>query len=232
MISFNIHEIAINPISTNFFASQGFENLVTVITSIVTFVAVFIAIKTYLSDVKQKKITNTQDFIHNFLDGDWVSQEDKGNWNTFFNERLERNACGLFSLTGKYYSESDEYSQLKTPADIAEIFSEGLNSHFGNSISSIMNILEYIAKKVNNDELDLGLINIRLLRFYQLADFYNEILQKDGQEYNFGNSYPEITKLYKRLGNLYKNNEPLGVYCTFQLEQRFQPPRRAQYPHR
>ena len=47
----------------------------------ITTVALFIAIKTYQADVKQKRLKNTIEYIHLFLEGNWISQQDKKLWN-------------------------------------------------------------------------------------------------------------------------------------------------------
>lgn len=189
--------------------SQFFANLILLIT-------VLVAIQTYRSDVKQKKLTNTLEFINSFLEGNWVNQRDRQAWNDFFTSRLVRNSCGAFSLTGEFYSSLDKYNRPEKPCNVIEIFSEGENHHFGCAIMNILNLLEFIASKVNAGELDYDLVKMRLLRFYQLADFYNDILQNSiitTQIY-----FSEINKLFQRLSKTFGKNEPFAECCLFTID--------------
>ena len=188
--------------------------------NIILLISAIIAIRTYKEDIKQKKLLNTLNFISCFLEGNWISDEDKNNWNVFFEEMLVRNNCGKFSLTGKYitlvnvekeFSSEEELIQ----EDIINIFSEGRDEEYGRSIINILNLLEFIAQKVNNKELDYNLIKIRLLRFYQLANYYNDILSNSEDENKA--FYPEIKKLFKKLSKDFSKKEPFGEYCIFPI---------------
>ncbi|CCZ49748.1 unknown [Acinetobacter sp. CAG:196] len=186
--------------------------------NIILLISAIIAIRTYKEDIKQKKLLNTLDFISCFLEGNWISDEDKKNWNEFFEEMLVRNSCGKFSLTGKYITLVNVNNGLSSEEeliqeDIISIFSEGKDAKYGKSLINILNLLEFIAQKVNNKELDYNLIKIRLLRFYQLANYYNDILYKSEDENKA--FYPEVKKLFKKLSKAFGKNEPFGEYCIF-----------------
>lgn len=223
MISFNIHEVVIHPTSTNFFASQGFENVVAFITALITLGAVFVAIKTYMSDVEQKKIKNTLEFTHNFLDGNWISKEDKKNWN-FMYEHLERKSLGDFDFTNRF-------GLIPNPAenivpeyqDVMIIFSEGEYLDYGKSVIAVMKLLEFLAKEANEEKLNFNLVSLKLFQFYKLAIYYIEILNKNKENKIFQDKYfekedySEISKLYKKLSKLFSDSKPFLDYCTFQL---------------
>lgn len=96
-----------------------------------------------------------------------------------------------------------------------------------------MKILEFIARETNEEKLDINLISLKLLRFYQLANYYLEILDTNNPNKTFQDEfYPEISKLYKKLSKLFSDTKPFLNYCTFQLPQRFQPPKQAKAPRR
>lgn len=206
----------------NFLSSQLLANIIILITA-------FYAIKTYKSDVGQKMKTNTLEYITNFEYGNWISETDKSNWNLMF-EAIERNCCGEMAFQKTFATRPFGNGDKRDSVDVIEIFSEGLYSIEGRSICSVMSILEFIAKEVLENKLDFDLINLKLLRFYQLADFYNDILLEDSIKNNLNkdnNSYPNITKLYGKLFKTFSNNKPYSNYCTFQLPPRFQPPIKA-----
>ncbi len=195
----------------DFFNSNFCSNFILIITF-------FIALITYKSDVKQKKLKNTLELVACFLEGDWISKEDKLNWNDFFTNKLVRNACGSFSLTGEYcltYKiKSFPFAKEETiKEDIINIFSEGISEHYGRSVINILNLLEFIACRTNNKELDFSIIRMRLLHFYQLADYYNDILSNKNEIY-----YPEIKKLYLKLTKLFGQKEVYGEYYVFPIE--------------
>lgn len=182
-------------------------NLIQLIILCITLHALIIAKNTLKSDIQQKKLSNTLEYIHLFLNGCWVSNEDKFNWNRFYKNKLIRNACGDFCLTGEYRSNGNNLP-------IINIFSEGYDEKYGRSITNILNVLEYIAIKINKKELDLDLIKINLLRFYQLAGFYIKILEKEQKQ----TLYPNTMNLYETLIKTFGTNEPYGNYCEFPLE--------------
>lgn len=191
-------------------SSQICENITQIAILFITTVALFIAIKTYQADVKQKRLKNTIEYIHLFLEGNWISQQDKKYWNEFW-QKLDRNACGDFSLTGKFIAKGDGYENEYNALDIIEVFSEGQYQHYGKTISNVLNIMEYVADKVLCGDLDIDLIKIQLLRFYQLADFYNSILSKDCTK----EFYPKCTQLYNKIILCFVTGEPYGNYCEF-----------------
>lgn len=231
MINFNIHEIAINPANTFFLSSQGFENIISFGMAIITLVALYFAIKTYRSDVEQKRKTNTLEYLNNFEYGNWISETDKSNWN-FMYERLERKSCGDFDFTDRFVSRyNPEEDLINEYSDVIGIFSEGEYSHYGKSVIAVMKILEFIAKETNESKLDFNLISLKLLRFCQLASHYHEILDTNNPNKTFQDEfYPQISKLYKKLSNLFSGTKPFLNYCTFQLPQRFLPPKQAKAP--
>ena len=194
-------------------SSQICGNMIQIAILFITTVALFIAIKTYQADVKQKRLKNTIEYIHLFLEGNWISQQDKKLWNKFFRYRLCRNACGDFALTGKFIVDKG-FGKGQEHIDVLTIFSEGQFQHYGKAIINVLNVMEYVAQKVLNGELDLDLIKIQTLRFYQLADFYNDILSKD-TTIEF---YPKCKKLYNKISQCLKNDEPYGNYCEFPIE--------------
>lgn len=194
----------------NLLNSQGLENLI-------VGVSAYFAIKTYMADVKHKKMQMTLDVISAFLDGNWVSIGDKKNWNCFITVRMCTDSCAKFSFTGKFVSYSGKCDglggQQPIELDIADIFTEGPEQNFGDSIFAIMQMLEFIAEKTNKNELDENLIRIRLLRFYQLADYFNSSIKINDEE----NSFPAITKLYKTLKESFGATVPYGENYTFDI---------------
>lgn len=202
----NLYEILHNNLFS-FLKSELCANLIQFIILFFTCRAVIIAKNTLKLDIQQRKLSNTLEYIHLFLNGCWVSNEDKFNWNLFYKNKLIRNACGDFCLTGEYKSNGNNLP-------IINIFSEGYDEKYGRSITNILNVLEYIAIKINKKELDLDLIKINLLRFYLLAGFYIEILEKETNQI----LYPNAKQLYELLIKTYKTNEPYGNYCEFPLE--------------
>ena len=195
-------------------SSSALANIVLLITAI-------IAVRTYRSDVQQKKIKNTHDYIEKFLEGNWILKDDKLNWNKFFTKRLCRYTEGQFSLNGKYISYRTVKDGIFTKEesfeeDIINIFSEGVDEMFGRSISNILQMLEFIANKVNKKELDIDIIRIRLFRFYQMADYYNDILAKS-EVYRNNIPYPNIKQLNKELNKIFGVTIPIGEYCEFPI---------------
>lgn len=198
----------------NILNSQLTANIILLITAI-------IALCTYRLDVRQKIIKNTNEYVSSFLEGNWVLEIDKKNWNNFFINKLCRNSEGLFALTGKYHSTITVQDGIFTKnelidEDIINIFSEGYDEEYGTSISNILQMLEFIADKVNKKELDIDIIRIRLLRFYQMADYYNDILVKDNT-FNSENPYPNIKILYQKLSKYFGEKLPIGEYCEFPI---------------
>lgn len=196
-----------------FLCTQLCENIIQATILFVTTIALIIAIKTYCVDVKQKRLKNTIEYIHLFLEGNWISQQDKKLWNKFFRYYLCRNGCGAFALTGQFITDKG-FGEGQEYIDVFTIFSKGQYQHYGKAIINVLNIMEYIAQKVLNGELDIDLIKIQMLRFYQLADFYSGILSKD-TTIEF---YPKCKKLYDKISQCFKNDEPYGNYCEFPIE--------------
>lgn len=194
-------------------SSQICENITQIAILVITTVALFVAISTYKSDVKQKRLKNTLEYIHLFLEGNWISEQDKELWNVFFRHRLCRNSCADFDLTDKFVVERGFANGLEQ-VEVLTIFSEGKYQHYGSAIVNILNIMEYIAQKALCGDLDIDLMRIKLLRFYQLADFYNEILSKDTTT----EFYPNCKKLFNKISNCFSNSEPYGNYCEFPIK--------------
>jgi len=185
--------------------SQGLNNTI-------IFVSAWVALITYKNNVKHKKLQTTLDIVSTFLDGNWISQKDKENWNEFYTNRLCRTAC-RDEFNGKYKAYFKEFDEMggtiPVECDINELFMENPEEYFARSISQIMQVLEFIAKKVNGENLDEEIVRIRLLRFYWLANYYNRFLSV--------NTYPEITELYNKFSKSLRNNYQIGEYCTFNI---------------
>ncbi|MBU6427604.1 MAG: hypothetical protein KGR26_01205 [Cyanobacteria bacterium REEB65] len=144
------------------------------LTTLATVVAsAVVAFGQYRSTREQTRYETTVSSIASFLEGPWLLEEDRKNWNAL----MEAMTGEVMRFDGMFNATKLSSGVSPVPTPLNELFTEGPYVNFGEAVINVLAVLDHIARGLLRGTLDKDLAWLRLGRFFQIGDYLSSQIQ-------------------------------------------------------